>query len=407
VTWPRPADRIRDLLRQGAELALQAPPDWLTDIEDSTLAGPDMRPVAEDPVLNAVIRRTLRSSLRHWALSNQRDPGAPVAASIGPDTLGVARDLVRRGLDESVLHAYRQGQNAAWRHWMSVVFTLTADPQELRDLLEVSSRSIADLVDSTVAAISAQMRAERDALARGSHADRREVVSLVLDGAPITAARASERLDYRLDRSHTAAIIWNDTDGSDLADLERAVEAVAGSGRGARPLAVVARAATVWAWIPGRQPPPLADLTTALDDLPGVRVALGPTAHGVEGFRRSHLDALTTQRLIARLRSDRRVASFDAVQLVALTTADPDAADRFVTDTLGGLATAPAELRRTVRTYLHLGCHAAQAAAALYTHRNTLLRRLARADDLLPRPIRENGVAIAVALDIVHWHGSG
>ncbi len=145
VTWPRPADRIRDLLRQGAELALQAPPDWLTDIEDSTLAGPDMRPVAEDPVLNAVIRRTLRSSLRHWALSNQRDPGVPVAASIGPDTLGIARDLVRRGLDESVLHAYRQGQNAAWRHWMSVVFTLTADPQELRELLEVSSRSIADL----------------------------------------------------------------------------------------------------------------------------------------------------------------------------------------------------------------------------------------------------------------------
>jgi DNA-binding PucR family transcriptional regulator len=407
VTWAPPAERIRELLRQGAELALQAPPDWLTDIEDSTLAGPDMRQVAEDPVLNAVIRRTLRSSLRHWALSNQRDPGAPVAASIGPDTLGVARDLVRRGLDESVLHAYRQGQNAAWLRWMSVAFTLTSDPDELRELLEVSSRSIAELVDATVAAISVQMRSERDALARGSQADRREVVSLVLDGAPITPARASERLGYRLDQAHTAVIVWNDTDGSDLADLERAVEAVAGTGRTTRPLAVVARAATVWAWVPGRRPPSLEGLAAALDDLPGVRVAIGPTAHGVEGFRRSHFDALTTQRLIARLRSDQRIAAFDAVQLVSLTTADPDAADRFVADTLGELATAPAELRRAVSVYIHAGCHAARAAEVLYTHRNTLLRRLARADELLPRPIRGNGVAIGVALDIVHWHGSG
>ncbi|WP_308257710.1 PucR family transcriptional regulator [Pseudonocardia lacus] len=401
----RPPERIRELLRRGAELALEAPPEWLTEIEDSTLAGPGMRAVADDPVLNAVIRRTLRASLRHWALSNQRDPGDPVPASIGQDALGVARDLVRRSLDESVLHAYRQGQNAAWRHWMSVAFTLTSDPDELRELLDVSSRSIAELVDATVAAISAQMRAERDALARGTPADRREVVSLVLDGAPITAARASDRLGYRLDQPHTAAVIWNDADGSDLADLERAAEAVAGTGRPARPLAVVARAATVWAWVPGPRAPSPEEVEAALADLPGVRVALGPTAPGVEGFRRSHLDALTTQRLIARLRSDQRVAAFDAVQLVSLTTADPDAADRFVADTLGALATAPAELRHTVRTYVHCGCSAARAAAELYTHRNTLLRRLARADELLPRPIRANAVAVAVALDIVHWHG--
>ncbi|MCO1658643.1 PucR family transcriptional regulator [Pseudonocardia humida] len=406
MAWTRPAEPIRRLLRRGAEIALDAPPEWLTEIEDSTLAGPGMRQVADDPVLNAAIRRTLRSSLRHWALSNQRDPGAPVPASIGPDTPGIARDLVRRGLDESVLHAYRQGQNAAWLRWMSVAFTLTSDPDELRELLDVSSRSIAGLVDATVAAISAQMRSERDAIAGGTHADRREVVSLVLDGAPITPDRASARLGYRLDRSHTAAVVWNDTDDSDLADLERAAEALAGPDRTARPLAVVARAATVWAWIPGR-PPSTDGLHAALAGLPGVRVALGPTAHGVEGFRRSHLDALTTQRLIARLRSDQRVAAFDAVQLVSLATTDPEAADRFVTDTLGDLATAPPELRRTVRTYIHARCHAAQAAAALYTHRNTLLRRLARADELLPRPIRENSVAVAVALDIVHWHGSG
>jgi DNA-binding PucR family transcriptional regulator len=408
VVGTRPSERIQELLRHGAQKALTAPEEWLEDIEDSTLAGPDMRPVADDPVLNAAIRRTLRANLVHWAAANARDPGAPVPPTVGPDTLGIARDLVRRGLDESVLHAYRQGQNAAWRRWMSVAFELTTDPAELRELLDFSSRSISGLVDATVAAISAQMRSERAALASGTHAERREVVSLVLDGAPITPARAAARLGYRFDRAHTAAVIWNDTDGSDLAHLERAAEALAGRDRAARPLAVVARAATVWAWVPGPQPPDLDGLGAALDGLPGVRVAVGPTAHGVEGFRRSHLDALTTQRMIARLRSDQRVASFEAVQLVSLATADPDAADRFVADTLGGLATAPAELRRSVRAYVHAGCHASRAAAALYTHRNTLLRRLARADELLPRPVRDNAVAIAVALDVQHWqHGGG
>jgi hypothetical protein len=41
----------------------------------------------------------------------------------------------------------------------------------------------------------------------------------------------------------------------------------------------------------------------------------------------------------------------------------------------------------------------------LYTHRNTLLRQLSRADQLLPRPLEQNSVNIAVALDVLHWRG--
>jgi DNA-binding PucR family transcriptional regulator len=36
-------------------------------------------------------------------------------------------------------------------------------------------------------------------------------------------------------------------------------------------------------------------------------------------------------------------------------------------------------------------------------HRNTLLRRLARADTLLPRPLLERSVQVAVALEAVRW----
>ena len=141
------------------------------------------------------------------------------------------------------------------------------------------------------------------------------------------------------------------------------------------------------------------------DTLPGVRIAVGPTATGIEGFRRSHLDALTTQRMLARLGSRQRVALFADVELVALITQDPDRADEFIKHTLGDFESASAELHTTVRTFVAEQCNASRAAARLYTHRNTLLRRLARADQLLPQPLQDNGVHVAVALEALHWRG--
>ena len=56
-------------------------------------------------------------------------------------------------------------------------------------------------------------------------------------------------------------------------------------------------------------------------ELAGVRIALGPTAAGIEGFRRSHFDAITTQRMVARMGSTQRVVNFTDVELIALITA--------------------------------------------------------------------------------------
>ena len=140
--------------------------------------------------------------------------------------------------------------------------------------------------------------------------------------------------------------------------------------------------------------------------MPGVRIAVGSTARGIEGFRRSHLDAITTQRMLARLNSTQRIAGFEAVQLVALVTEDPDRADQFIKQTLGELEAASPELRGTVLTFINEQCNASRAAATLYTHRNTLLRRISRAEQLLPRPLEENSVHVAVALEMAHWRGS-
>jgi DNA-binding PucR family transcriptional regulator len=401
VSWDPPSPRVQELIRRGAEIALDPRPEWLAELDSATLSGATMHQIATDPVLAAGTRRTNRANLLFWAAANVRSPGAPVPANDGEAPLAVARDLIRRGLDESSLDAYRIGQSVAARLWTQIACTLTSDPEELRELLDVSLRSIAAFVDATVATISARMRAERVELTRGTHAERREVVTLLLDGAPITRQRAEARLGYALERTHTAAVVWTDDPDADLGQLDRAVDALVAAD--VRSLSIIASAATRWAWVHGRPDP--AEVRAALDRLPAVRVALGPAAAGVDGFRRSHLDALTTQRMLARLTSTQRLASHDEVELVSLLTHDQERADRFVKRTLGDLETAPPEITEAVRAFLAAQGNASRAAARLFTHRNTLLRRLTRADQLLPRPLAEHPLDVGAALEVLRWGG--
>ena len=365
-----------------------------------------MQELADDPALNAATRRSTRANLLHWAAANVSDPGAPVPANLGPETLGIARDLVRRGLGESVLQAYRVGQNVAWQRWMAIAFALTSDPDELRELLDVSARSMFEFIDATIAGIAEQIQVERDELTRGTHAERREAVALILDGAPIGRQRAEARLGYNLEQAHTAAVIWGDEPECDSSQLDRATEALVYGADAQRPLSVIASATTRWVWVPGNVEPDLGRLEDVVNQMPGVRIAVGSTAGGIEGFRRSHLEAITTQRMLARLNSAQRIAGFETVQLVSLVTQDPDRADQFVKQTLGKLAVASPEIRAAVLTFVNEQCNASRAAARLYTHRNTLLRRLSRAEQLLPRPLGDNSVHVAVALDMVRWSGS-
>lgn len=404
MPWPLPSPRVRELIRRGAEIALHPPDDWLDELDEATLSGSSRQQIADDPVLAAATRRTNRSNLLHWAAANLHAPGERVPANLGDAPLAIARDLVRRGLNESSLDAYRVGQAVALRRWIEICFSLTSDPGELRELLDVSCLSISAFIDDTLAAISAQIARERDELTRGTHAERRETISLLLDGAPIPRARAEQRLGYRLTGQHTAAIVWSDDPDADLGALDRAADLIATWASDQRALTVLASAATRWVWVHGQ--PDTTGLRPAIGAVPSARVALGSTAAGIDGFRRSHLEALTVQGMLARLASPQQLATHDEVELIALLTADPGSAEDFVRRTLGALESAETEITEAVRVFIAAQCNASHAAARLYTHRNTLLRRLARADQLLPRPLSENILNIGVALEMLRWQGA-
>ncbi|GAA1306393.1 PucR family transcriptional regulator [Saccharothrix xinjiangensis] len=404
--WPSLSPEARQLFRRGAEAVLTLRPDWLEELHAAALGGQRMRPVAEDPALAAATRRATLANLRHWAAANVSHPGDRVPANTAPQLLESARDLVRRGLDESALEAYRTAQGVAWRRWMRICFDLTSDPEPLRELLDASALSITTFIDDTVAAITEQMRVERAELTRGTHAERRAAVTLLLEGAPIARARAEAQLGYGLTGPHTAAVIWGGTGAEASRRLEAAAEAVVRATGAGHRLTVLAGAATLWVWLPVGTAPDLDELTADLADHPDVRVAVGRPGTDVDGFRRSHLDATTTQRMMARLTSPQRAARYDDVQLAALLTNQPAQADEFLADTLGDLLTADPDTRQAVLTYVRELGNTTRTAERLYTHRNTVLRRLARADELLPRPLAENAIGVAAALEVLRWRGA-
>lgn len=183
-------------------------------------------------------------------------------------------------------------------------------------------------------------------------------------------------------------VVWNDRPDADLGAVDRAAEMVTAVAGDQRYLTVLAGAATRWVWMHGRPEPEL--LRTRAAEVPDVRIAVGSTGDGVDGFRRGHLDALAVQRMLAWPSSPHQVAMYDEVELVTLLTAVPESAEHFVTRVLGELETTEA-----VRVFTAAQCNVSHAADRLYVHRNTLLHRLARADRLLPRPLAANVVEVA------------
>jgi DNA-binding PucR family transcriptional regulator len=117
-----------------------------------------------------------------------------------------------------------------------------------------------------------------------------------------------------------------------------------------------------------------------------VRVAVGPTQAGITGFRRTHAAALSIQRLLAGHPGGERLALYHELEVTALAAQDHDRAAEFVVTTLGPLAVDEpnaARLRVTLRVFLDEAENAPRAAIRLHTHRNTVLKRVARATELL------------------------
>lgn len=366
--------------------------------------------LAEDPALSAELRASSRANVHRFLTQQIAHPGQAPPPDVPPEALDVARSMVRRGVDLSVLsNAYRRGQNVAWERWMAIATDL-ARPEELVELLSISATLLFSFVDNVLTGMIAQIEHERDALLAGTLAKREQTLRLLLDGAPLPAVTASATLAYELNRLHTAFIVWGEPGQVTPTELETGATALAQAAGLARALRFSPTTSSLWGWLGSDSEPDVSGLRAAASTLGGsVRAVTGATRRGVTGFRQSHDDAIATQRLLSNGPLEERFAAYRDVEAITLLTDDEQRVQQFIAETLGPLAAdnaATGRLRETLRIYLQEADNSAATAVRLNTHRNTILHRVARAQELLGRPIAPRRLTLALALETAHLLGT-
>jgi DNA-binding PucR family transcriptional regulator len=157
---------------------------------------------------------------------------------------------------------------------------------------------------------------------------------------------------------------------------------------------------------PARAAPPGQDLATLLPT--GTRAGIGRPGSGVDGFVATKHQA-DLARSVAGVQGGAAVTFYDDVALTAVLLRDRDAARAFAAEELGELAAdtrAARELRDTLATLFAAHYDQSRTAAVLGVHRNTIAKRLRRAEAILGRPITARPRELEAALLIAET-GSG
>jgi len=311
---------------------------------------------------------------------------APVAA------LGFARHLARTTTSiVGLLRSYRLGQEVLFER--AAALAASSDTDGLHRVGVLTFR----FVDAVVGDVAAEFERERDASLRSSQLRRERMVARLLDGEPVARAEAERVLGWRLRGPQLALTVWAEGEAPEVGTVTRIARLAAGwLGTGA--LVVPGPSGEVHAWTaPGAPVDPPPDLVEELDRI-GLRLAVGEAGDGVDGFAVSRRQADAVRRVSRHLRG-RTVLRYADVALLHLLLADPVAAASFVRTQLGALAAAEeVDLRATALAFLTSGRDATATAASLALHRNTVMRRLARAEVRLGRPVGARPVETEAAL---------
>ncbi|MEV1293598.1 helix-turn-helix domain-containing protein [Pseudonocardia sp. NPDC049635] len=365
------AARVRSVLGCGALT-------WAVEVGEDVAACVAKRiPVlATDASFMASVRRATTSTpLRILMLLAEIDGCEESLAST--ELSDIAREFARRGLKlDDLLKAIRVGYAVLAAAFLDAADTLLPPAQSAAELRRISVMLFEMNDDFTAEAVASFLR-EQSAWIAGISAARLEVVNQILDNAEVSRAHAEDVLGYPLDGPHVAVVAWGSPNSR--RDLRPVVNAVL-QHRGAQSASLVLPVGlrTVWAWGTANAPQ-RRDLPSFED----VHVVVGQTSIGVDGFRQSHREAKSVERLI-RLRptsSPRTVAHAD-VALEVLLMAEPESARTFAERILGELAGGGERmrvLRSTLGHYLDLDHSLSKVAAVEQVSKNTVTYRINKA----------------------------
>lgn len=335
------------------------------------------------PTHEALARAGVEALLRDFELRLRfadEDGRAPTAA------IAFARDHARRGTPlADVLRSYQVGQQATFDLVAATATGLDLPAEERTASLGRVARRAFAFADAVMVEVARAFEEERDRRVGHVLARREAVVRDLLAGRPTEPSAAEAALGYRLDGRHLALVVVAD-DGSAGPDLTALLR-----GGTSSPALVLGRRA--WVRADGDRPPDLDGLRRAASAA-GVRIAVGGPAPFARAYRQAE-----TAAAVADLDPSAAVVPYREVALDALLLRDRGSAAAFAAEELGALAD-DAPSREVVRAWLHAGRDRSATAAALGVHRNTVARRLGRAERLLGRPLdgraRELDAALAI-----------
>lgn len=312
--------------------------------------------------------------------------------------------LVQRGVDLSAVPwSYSYGQSRMAEALRDVVVSLDVPASEKWELGDGLTRYVTGYVESVCSQMVDHFSAVQARWRTGPGAAQREVIDGLLMGRFDNQAAASDALGYDLEGTHVAAIVWvdpHDPDrpaGSVLTDTAKRLLGDLGA---TRTVAVTNGATAAWAWGTG---PAIDDgMGRSLSITPSLSAALGAAGGGMDGFVRSHRDAVEARRMASLLnRRSGSVVRYRAVALTSLIATDAAQAARFVEEELGPLAEdsdAMRRLRATLAAYFEESMRPVRTARRLGVHQNTIAYRIQQAEQAIGRPLNERRLELEAAL---------
>ena len=359
---------------------LDAMTDRMVDVLSRT--EPSYRDLIRDS--EQELRRTTRDNLEHGLLALV---GAPVADR---PALHGAREIGRRraaqGIPlEAVLRAYRLGGQVTWEALLRV--SAQAGGRHDTLLLQVAG-TVWRTNDGECAALAEGYRDEQRRLAGVDEETRRRVLDGLLDGRgddPSFVRSAADMLAMSLDGRLMAVVALPAENGEPGLDgvgpelLRHGVRSMWGTRSGAQ-VGLIALGNLGPAEVRGR----LEALTTG-------PVGVSAPVDGAGAVSSAYRLAETAARTLPR--TTRRVVTIDERLPEALLSNSPEISSRLLGQTLGGLLALPAEEREvlldTLAAFLTSDGSPTRAADELYCHRNTVMHRLRRIEQVTGRKVAD------------------
>jgi DNA-binding PucR family transcriptional regulator len=352
--------------------------------------------------LDAIRRATTATVCR--ALTLVAGLGESETSLASAEVEEIARDFARRGMElDDLLRTIRVGYAVLAAALLDAITRLIPPSESGTEMRRISLLLFEVLDDFTGVAASAFLE-EQSAWAAGVSAARLDLVTKIIAADPIESAHAEQVLGYPLGGHHVALIAWSGPHSGH--DLRAVVDPVLRQwGTPTTSLVIPVGLQAIWAW-GAITPDSTRALTSTLPAFGDTFVVTGQLGSGIDGFRRSHLEARAVERLVRlRVGHPPTTTAHEHIALEVLLLADPEAAVQFASRLLGPLAgndPRMADLRSTLSLYLDMDHSLAKVATAEHISKNTVTYRVQKALSLCT-PSGGSSTDLRAALRIYEW----